>query len=467
MSNRIESINLTAQRMVEVVNEMSSITTKATVTKADEMRHQRLLAEYSALKGGATPQELAKATTESLRKELGLPRDYTSWNGRSDRESRESWLAFVQGRDAEVRSEFRPRPEFDTEHRNTSYQSTSEWGNVIGASYAGSGYFVPADYDNTIRASLASVDGIADKNNCTIIETVRGAAMTSPSIDDVVLSGSPVVGTPVASVRVDQSTSSSNGFVRTGSAVWGATPTYRSGIVYVATELEQDSAFTMQTLLNEVFMRRHALGYGAECINGSGVAQTDGVSGVPLGLLTAITANAATIPTVTASNPVSSAGYINNYPYSLFLSDLQRLWKSLPKQYRDGFQGRNDAKFYMSSGTAFVVMQALSSNVKGASADYFGYNKLFGHDIVICDTMADASDQTSPAVAVPNAIVFANSKYLLARHVKNASYIRRFTQSANAIEAGLTGFESFFRADFRPILFESTQPPVAVLNFPA
>jgi HK97 family phage major capsid protein len=461
MSN-IETINLAAQELVRIANEMSVITSKAHVTKADEMRHQELLARYSALKLGATPQEIARAHTESLRKELGLPRDYTSWNGRSDREYRDSWYAFVHGRDAEVRSEFRPRPEFDTEKR-TSFQSTSEWGNVIGSSYAGSGYFVPADYDRRLFSSLASVDGIADAANCNVVETVRGAAMTTPAVDDVTETGSPATGTPNASVRVDQTTLSSNGFVRSGSVHWGASPTYRSGIVYVACELEQDSAFAMQAMLDEVFMRRHALGFGAECITGSGVEQVNGVSGVPYGLLQAISDHSQTIPTVTAQNPVNYGGSTNNYPYSTLLQDLQRLWKSLPKQYRS----KTDAKFYMSSGTAFIVMQALSSNVRGGTSDYFGYDRLFGHEIVLCDSMADASNQSSPAIAVTSAIVFANSKYLLARHVKNASYIRRFTQNAGAIEAGLTGFESFFRADFRPMLYDSIQPPVAVLNFPS
>jgi HK97 family phage major capsid protein len=466
MSSHIEAINQRVEGMAELFAELNRITSGTTITKQQEARAAALQSQISALKSGLTPTELAEAHMHSLRKELGISehdlRNFKSWNGRNDKEYRESVFAFLTGRDEDVRSEYRPRPEFDTERR-TNFQNTSEWGNVAGASYAGSGYFVPADYDKRLFASLASIDGIADAENCNVVETIRGAAMTTPAVDDVSLNNSsPITGLPIASVRIDQSVSSNVQNVRTDSVQWGACPTYRSGIVYCAVELEQDSAFAMMALLDAVFARRHALGYGAECINGSGVQEnTSGVSSVPYGLLTAITANSGTIPHVTASNPVLYGGSLVNYPNSLLIQDLQRLWKALPKQYRS----KQDAKFYMSSGTAFVVAQTLSNIYKGVS-DYFGLDKLFGHDIVLCDSMPDMSDPASPAVAVSNAIVFANSKYLLARHVKNASYIRRFTQSTNAIEAGLTGFESFFRADFRPMLFDSIQPPVAVMNFP-
>ena len=172
-----------------------------------------------------------------------------------------SWHAFV------ARGEVR-----------TSYASTSELGTVTSLSTNGTAAsFVPPNYDRTLWASLPAIDGIVAPSNCNTIETLSGASMTTPAIDDV--QGSPLVA--VKSARISEAYQSSNGFVRSGGIKWSAAPTYRSQIVYCATELEQDSAFELLHMLNLTFNRRHALGFSSEVINGSGIAESGSTSTVP------------------------------------------------------------------------------------------------------------------------------------------------------------------------------------------
>jgi HK97 family phage major capsid protein len=413
-------INVSNVAILELLDEMKiaeTLSAKEKLTSQEERQYSTSLAKISLLKQGVSSHDIALAKIERLQKELGLPVG-SERSVPENAELRAAWTAFVGGRFHEVR---------------TNFQATSEYGQVTGLTQSGSGSFVPPDYDKRLFSSLAAVDEILADGNCNVVETLTGAAMTTPAIDDV--SGSPLVS--VASVRVDEANQSTNGFVRAGSVRWGAAPTYRSGIIYCATELEQDSAFALLNLLELAFNRRHALGFGRDVISGDGTESSDGVSGVPYGLLTALPS----VTNITAANVLTGN----------FIDDLVRLFFTLPVQYRRG------AKFYMSSSMALQVAHELE-NVNRSTGTSNGFDKLFNRDVVICESMPTATAGNA------NAIVFANPNYLLVRHVKNASYIRRFTQSQNAIEAGLIGFESFFRADARPMVFDSVQPPVASLN---
>ncbi|HUE57098.1 MAG TPA: phage major capsid protein [Candidatus Udaeobacter sp.] len=414
-------MNVTNLAVVELLQELrtaENLASKEKLTASEERQYTNSLAKISLLKQGVSSQEISRAKVEQLRSELGLPIDMRI---PQDSELRSAWSAFV--RQAETR---------------TDYQATSEWGNVTGLSWTTAAgdkgaAFVPPAYDERLFASLAAVDGIVESGNSNVVETVSGAAMTTPSVDDV--AGSPV--SAVRSVLVSEATQGAVQGVRATKVAWGACPTYRSGIVYVATELDQDSCFAMLSLLEEVFNRRHALAFGADMISGSGVEAIGGTSGVPLGLTTNLPAST----NITSVNTVSGN----------FIDDLISLYKTLPRQYRRG------AKFYMSSGTLLDVARQLESATR-SKGDANGFDTLFGREIVTCDSMQDA------AAGVQNAIVFAHPDYILQRRVKNGALIRRFTESQGAIEAGLVGFQGFFRADARPMLLDSVQAPYASLN---
>lgn len=410
--------NLAINEILKELRTLEELSAKPKLSAHEERQYTATLAKLSLLKQGISGQQLAEARMQELCRELGLrpAKRFTA-----DQEFRSAWHQFV--RTGDVR---------------TNYQATSEWGNVTGLTYSDStgsgtgtqgGAFVPPQYSERLFASLAAVDEIVQDGNSQVIETDNGAALAVPAIDDV--SGSPVVAT--RSVIVAEATQNANGFVKADSVQFGACPTYRSGIVYCATELEQDSAFVMLQLFEAVFNRRHALAFGSDMIDGAGTLASGGNAGVPYGIVSAL-----------PSGTVVTSG-----TSSLAIGDLETLYTTLGVQYRKG------GKFYMNSNTLLVVSKLVESANRNNSGTL---DKLFGRDIVVCESMNSA---TAGATA---AIVFAHPSYILQRRVKNGAFIRRFTQNSPAAEAGMVGFQSYFRADARPMLYDSIQPPVASLN---
>ena len=189
-------------------------------------------------------------------------------------------------------------------------------------------------------------------------------------------------------------------------------------------------------VLEGVFSRRHALAFGQECISGAGTVEVGTASGptVPLGLTTALP----------AGNVITTAG-----SGVIALTDLENLFTQLPYQYRNG------AKFYMSDTTALVCAKLVESANRnnGGTLDF-----LFGKPIVRCNSM------NSVAAGAASTIVFAHPDYYIRREVVGGQFIRRFMESALAIESGLVGFQGYARLDARPILNASALAPFASLN---
>jgi HK97 family phage major capsid protein len=417
--------NIALEELLAEMERAEVLASKENLTAQEERQFTRATQNIKLLSAGITGQEIGRAKVEKLRQELGLPSDLRRTRY-ANAEARAAWTEFC------LKQEVR-----------TSYQSQVEWGNVVGLTQGTQGgYFVPPEYDSRLFASLAAVDEVLADGNCNVVETTSGAAMTTPAVDDV--SGSPLVA--VASSRIGEAVESdlTTNYVRAKSVQWSTAPTYRSGIVFCSTEIDQDSNFAMLTLLEEVFNRRHALGFGREVINGNGAPASGGTPTVPYGIRSAC--------------PTSTNITANNVVTSNFIDDLRRLFFALPVQYRRA------AKFYMSSNTQQAVAESLETVLR-SKGDKNGFDTLFNRDVVVCDSLPDYRLSDSPVAGNSKAILFADPKYILVRHVKNASYIRRFTQGPVSFsEAGLVGFQSYFRADAQPMLYDSVQPPVASLN---
>jgi hypothetical protein len=99
--SKLETVNLSVKEIVRLTLEADSITAKATISKADEMRHANILATISMLRAGVSPQELAAATVAGLRNELGI-KDAPAVRRRSAEV--EQWRAFLNGNEVESES---------------------------------------------------------------------------------------------------------------------------------------------------------------------------------------------------------------------------------------------------------------------------------------------------------------------------------------------------------------------------
>jgi HK97 family phage major capsid protein len=171
-------------------------------------------------------------------------------------------------------------------------------------------------------------------------------------------------------------------------------------------------------LLERVFAQRHALAFGAQAISNV-VAQ---------------------LPTV--QNVTSGSTTLDHF-------DFQALYKALPKIYR------SQAVWYMNDDTSADLMKSLEANARDMIERP---DQLWGCSIAVCNSLPAFSAGTK------NVVLFANPEYLLQRRVTNGTYVKRYKEAAGLIEYGLCAYESFMRADFQPILFDSAFPPVAVMN---
>jgi HK97 family phage major capsid protein len=404
--SKLEAINLQVQQISRLFSEANAITSKTTMTKADEARHAAILAEISMLKAGVSPNELAAARMEAIRGELGLPKNFTP--SRRSRVEVETWRAFAKG-------------EGEVELRD-NLQATSQWGNVAGESYDGTsgtkgGVLVPASYDGRLFTSLGTYDEILNDGNCDIIYSERGSASTTPAVDDV--SGSPA--SLNQSTKVDESVQSVLAAPITAKKVaWAKVPTYRSGKVNWAFELEDDMFEAAIDLLERVFAQRHALKFGA-----------DAVANV-----------VAALPSVVQRVTTASSTLVDHF-------DFQALYKALPKIYR------SQAVWYVSDDIRADLMTSLEANARPMieRPDSF-----WGKHIAICNSLPSFS------AGQKNIAIFAAPDYLIQRRVTNGTYVRRYKEASGLVEYGLTAYESFMRADFQPMLFDSAFPPVAVLD---
>lgn len=419
--NRITLVNNTLEELRHSIEQAEELASKPSMSPSEVRLHATLLAKISLLKQGVTPDEIRRATMERLAKEVGLE---------SPEENRTRDMSTSEARDWQDFADYG--------EKRTNYQSTAQWGLPSGASYDGGagsgsqgGVLVPPGFQSNLFLASATIDEILADDNSNVWESDNGAAATTPAIDDTGTS-SPVAFTKAT--IVNETVQNVVKPVRFRAVNWSKTPTYRSGIILVDYEIEQDSFQPWATMLQKVFAQRLALGFGADCISGSGVAASGGVSTVPQGLLTAIPASA---QTTSASS-------------TLAITDLENLYNALPKVFRP------NAKFYMTDNTRLQVHKLFESTTRSGWG--FDGELLFARKVVVCHSMSDF------APGVQNAIVFADPSYLMQRRVKNGSYVRRYTQTPNYVEAGLFGYECFTRADFRPVLFDAYQPPVAALN---
>jgi HK97 family phage major capsid protein len=397
---KVESINLTTQRIIAVMAEMEAISNKEKPTRAEEMRHAALIAEFALLKNGVTPQELAEARMAQLGINIGGKVPMVS------RDRVEQWRAFLKSDEAELRSDL---------------QSTSQYGNVTGETYSGSsgtkgGVLVPASYDRRVFNALGQYDEVVLDRFSNVFTTKRRSACTTPVIDDSAYQ-SPV--SFARSTKLGEAFQTAVAPVRAGHVAWAECPQYRSGRFLIALELENDAFASTVSLLEATINQRHAFTFGSD----------------------AIATIVAALPTTQNNTSVTS---------TLSHLDFINTAKQLPRIYR-----RNSV-WLMHSDTQFALIESLEANARpmiDPSGDSF-----LGRPIAICDSLA-APGAGNNAVAL-----LVDPTYLLQRRVEGGTFVRRSVQVSSGIEYGLAQVEGWMAADLQPALFGSAFPPVAVLN---
>ena len=414
MSNHLEAINQRVEGMAELFAELNAITSQAVISKRDEVRVSAIQAQISAMKSGLTPNELAEAHTNSLRKELGMSEYAFNRLPRLQNHVVEQWRAFISGEDTELR---------------VDDQATAQWGNVTGQSYSGpsgaqgkGGVLVPASYDKRVFSSLGTFDEVVLDEYSNVWESERLSAGTTPTWDDTVGSGSPVTYAFNKSSNSGEAVQTAVVPTKASRAAWGECPVWKTGRLQVALELEQDTFEPTVRLLEKVINQRHALAFGAYAVGNI-------VSALP-----------------TVQNVTSNAS-------TLVIQDFTNTLAALPHAYR------KNAIWLMNDTTKMFLISMLETN---ARALIEGLDMFLGKRIAVCNTLnvGGASANAGNAAVV----VAVDPSFLLQRRVPKHCFVRRYIESASGIEFGQSQVQGFCAADFLPISFDSAFPPVAVLN---
>jgi HK97 family phage major capsid protein len=433
----ISVINQSLEERFKVISELEAIdSTPGDLSRKQESRKATLLAKLAALRDGTAVEELRRWEQDRLLREAGLPRAPERGRlGRLDEDIEAEWRNFAQG--GEVRKTHVPP---DSEVRAYSGQLAGQQ-SILTTQGGKGGFFVAPGMSPRLYSAMKAYDAIFDDQFCNVVETDTGAVTPFPIWSDVG-NAAVQVGETVQGVEVQ--------VAPIGSTQLNAFA-FRSQIVAVSIELLQDSNWPIGAVLEKIFAKRIARGVGKAMISGTGVSS-------PTGLITGAIAAGAKV--VVASGSSTNTGGAETGANSIGSVDLGKLYAALDPAYRD-----QTAAFYMNDGTLQYIRQLTDKQGRplielgrdGLTGTTGTVAYLLGKRVAICPSM--------PSMAsAANSVVFANPDYIVQRRVPSATFVRRFAEAVNLVEAGLCGFEMWSRFDSNLVSGDSNFAPAAVLQ---
>jgi HK97 family phage major capsid protein len=392
------------------LKEYNALSNKPRHTKEDERRVSYLQTAISALKSGASLDDVTDAYRRDIAKRYDLN---LSIDKRPD------------AREIEARG----WQQLATERRDMDEGSPL---NRLG-SYTGLGYFVPTGFFPQIFAALAAHDALFDESACTVIKTLNGRPITAPVLGDI---------ENLATVVDEAGTQTSTNISTTGQGVLGAY-SYKTPRMVFSIESFQDidEAIGNINLFKQVTASRLARGIAKHLVIGDG-------SSKPLGLIPSL--EAVGVPSVTASGSAVNTGGSETGANSLGSEDFSAALALL------------DEGYVSSAKCAWFMNKKTLANISGIVTKYGrllnlvqyenGKPSIFGIPVKICPSMDNIS-----ASAVP--VVLGDGTYWATRLVTDEnSGIRVYSEATGLVEYGNVGMSCFMRADGE-LLYTDTNSP--------
>lgn len=260
---------------------------------------------------------------------------------------------------------------------------------------SGGGYLAPASFSDRFQTMLKLTDEIFEV--AQLWESETGNAFNYPLVDDT---GN------AAAVIVEGTLSNTGPDVTFAAIAFGATPTWRSGLLTASVELVQDSAFNLENLLASIGGVRVARGAGA-------AAMTALLSAAIVGVTAAST-------TAITSDEI----------YSLIDS-------------QDAKYGLGQASFLMKRST-LTALQKLKASTAGsyifpADRDASGRQQLCGFPVFFSPSGNAMTSGLKP-------ISFGRHNLCVRRDVKGSLSAKVFVE--RFAELGKVGYEVYSRTDF-------------------
>jgi HK97 family phage major capsid protein len=276
--------NNSAAAIMEASAEAGILSSKSTLTKAEDRRFSYLLMHIGLLKNGLSSRQIAGIETERIMKEAGL---VTLPHALPDDVEKE-WRMFL---DHKARTHFNRPVKHEIQQISGEELRQQEAGaqGVTQSTGAAGGFWVPAGFSNRQIASMRAYDAIFDSENHNHIDTLSGGVISIPGLDDVANS----------STLIGENVSPGPGSNFVASTTQLNAYSFRSGFIFVTLELLADSGVPIGALLETAIAVRHARSIGSYMMIGSGVNQ-------PRGLVTA--ALAAGAPIVVAQGDAFNNG---------------------------------------------------------------------------------------------------------------------------------------------------------------
>jgi HK97 family phage major capsid protein len=278
-------------------------------------------------------------------------------------------------------------------------------------------------------AMMKRTDPLFDPEVVTVIESDRGGPMGYPSYDD----------TSATAVQVtDQNTQSQIVEPALGQLAFPTCPTWRSGIVRCSVELDQDTAFRFDTLLERVFAIRFARGLGA-----ANVATLLAAAMVGVGPTTS--------PAIVGDD---NSGGSPDATSQVGVGDLLNLIASLDDAYLS-----SPRCFWLMNLRTLIRLWGLRDKSGRTMLpqlyDDRGFPMLLGKPVAISPTMPSIGSSHTP-------IALGALDYFVVRTVKNSLRVHRHGEQW--IEYGQVGFQAFMRGQGGFQITNGADSPVKVIK---
>jgi len=307
------------------------------------------------------------------------------------------------------------------------------YGNGSGSTFVPTGFMYSG-----LQNALKTHSPLFDDDKVTFVTTKTGAGIQVPLTDDT---------SEAATVVAEAASDTDYENIGNATQIMNNVFMYRTPKVKTTIEFGEDALANLAVdFIENFFTERIARGVGADLILGNG-------TGRPLGLIPSLEAN--NVPYVTAAGSAENTGGTETGANSIGSRDLQNLYHSVDRQYRNSPKAA-----WLMADTTLLSIAALLDKF-GSQLDLIKYVNgqptLFGKPVYTDNSISHIS------VSQPT-VVFGDLSRWLTRYVPSASYVQVYTELPGFAEAGLIGWSAFGRFGGCLLSKASTQTPINYLQ---
>jgi HK97 family phage major capsid protein len=389
-------MNIDFVSLNEHLQEYAELSEKPRLSKDEQRRCAYLQTAISALKAGATMEQVDEARKNGIASKYGLQVESKA----SDREiEARGWKALIE------------------ERTMTEGSPLARLG-----SYSALGFFVPTEFFPQVFSAMAAADCLLDEDACTVIKTNNGRVTTVPTLGDI-----ENIATPIDEAAAQTSTNiySTNQVVLSS---WG----YKTPRMQFSREVFQDVDETINAikLFTSVSASRLARGIAKHLVTGTGSSQ-------PQGLVTSLSALG--VPYVTASGSAETTGGSETGANSVGISDIYAMLDNIDQAYLDSPK----AAFFMNRRTLNKLSAIVNKFGDAANLVQWvgGIPYIMGVRVRIAPSLDNIGASATP-------ILLGDGQYWITRLVNSENAgIRVYSEATGLAENGCVGLSCFLRAD--------------------